>query len=311
MNDLDAPAGFIDALDKVRSALAVLGEGLTIEMVVDSYIRGLNAAGFKAAHATVWVGGAKGRRRPLPFAIELDCPFGHRTEDRTDYAKTWLIIEENGGWSLSERSPCTRCSWEAVRELLANCPRCGAGEDSSRHYPDHDPIDLTGFYGHQEMDYGGKPWEFEYVEVPGGGFDASPLAWVAQDLLRRAAIARARWWLERTPEAEEWLARRIHDEDERRRVLSDELRRARETMGALPTKRAEEKPPGPDFSMPEKVAKWLEELTDADGNPAIPASAKTRAAWEVIKDMPRALRPSKNASDYAQAIRNGSRGTEA
>ena len=307
MTEIEIPEAFADVLSEVAEAYYRLREPLTDEKVTDTWIAGFVAATkLKYGHARAWVGGPKGYSRQLPFVIEGRCPLGHRTADQYDYATIRIVIRQGGAWSYDPASPCPECTAESIRDWMVTCRRCLAGEDSERHYPFHAALDLTTFYVPQLMDYSDKPADFEYVEIEGGGFDASPLAWIAREFMRLGQAAAARWWLEHPEEAAETLP----SGPDRQRLMSERLAWAREVLGALPAKSAAGKPDSSSrFDTPEKVAKWLGELRDGDDNEAVPASASTRAAWEVVKDFPKEMRPSKNQCDYAQAIRNGSRAT--
>jgi hypothetical protein len=300
--EIDMPEEFVEVLREWGNALRLLHEDLSDDMIVGAYIAGLIAGtGLKVEHGTQWVKTAKGGYpRALPYAIKFPCPFGHRTQDRRDRALVQLIIEENGGWSMDPESPCPKCSWEVIRDWFIDCACCRRGEDHERHSPDHASLDVLDRYDLPDSD-------INYNDA--GGFDASPLSFVVREFVRLWHVAGARWRIEHTEEALDvdlLVMKGADRETARNRGLAS----ARVTLGALPTKRADARDED-RFAEPQAVADFLAELKDADGNPAVPATATTRAAWAVVKDIPATMRPSKNQVDYAQAIRNGSRATEA
>lgn len=275
-----------DVLWSLGQAFWRLRETLRPHRMTEAWIAGLVAAGYKAGAAKEW--GSGKFPRALPFVIEMECPFGHRTEDRRDYAKVRLIIEDNGWWSLDPKSPCPRCTPTDVERWLLTCARCEAGEDCERHYPAHSPLDVTGGYDlpDAEVDY----------DDSGRGFDAAPLAWVLREFLRLAKIAYARWWIERTDEAAEvsLMDRRVSD-DYRQRYISNQLASAREVLGAVPQRgrRAVEAPKRTTA----EVGAWLDEY-------GVPTDATVRQAWELVKAVPG--RPAKNAIEAALSARKSS-----
>lgn len=271
MDEVDLPSEFEDALWDWGTALRRLREQLTDEMITAAWLRGIVAGTrLKFEHAKVWNGGKYPRK--LPFVIEGPCPLGHRTDDRTDYAKVRFIIEESGWMSRDPQSQCSRCGPEDLERWALTCPRCEAGEDHERHYPAHSPLDVAAIY---DIDHAGKPDGFEYDGA--GGFDDSPVAWVMREFVRLARIAAARWWLEHTEDAvTEWQgSQRIREED-RQRVVSKILADSREVLGSA-SKGSSRAPVKPSMT-PEAAAEWL----DANGI----AACGEKATWALVKDLP-------------------------
>lgn len=60
--------------------------------------------------------------RLLPFVFELPCPFEHRTEDRRNYAKVRLLIEEDGLPGLDDDSPRPRLRCPPSRMVFPDLP---------------------------------------------------------------------------------------------------------------------------------------------------------------------------------------------
>lgn len=249
------PEELAEVLSDLSTAMRRLGEVLTDEKVTAAWIAGLVAAnGAKWEHAKVWSGGPKGYPRPLPFVIEGPCPFGHRTEDRTDRAKVRFIVEESGWLTLDSASPCTHCTRQQLERWALTCPLCEAGVDHERHYPHHDPLDVLAMY--DGIDY----------DDSAGGFDASPVAWVMREFARLAKIAAARWWTEHTEEAARGLS-----EPHTAARLSD----AQEALGAIP--RSTGRPMKPMMTA-ESGAEWLDKNQ-------VPSMGE-KATWAAVKALP-------------------------
>ena len=276
------PDELAEVLHDLSAVMRRFGEVLTDQQVTDTYIAGLTAAtGQKWEHAKVWSGGTKGHMRPLPFVAQGRCPFGHRTEDRTDYANVRFIVDDDWWLTLDPASPCTHCTREALERWALTCPLCEAGMDHERHFPNHAPLDVLADYDLSEepcddypgVDYSGKPDDFEYTDMEDGGFDASPIAWVMREFVRQAKVAAARWWIEHTDEAvAEFVPLGIQD---RQRFISDRLVEAREVLGAQPKiTRASSKP----MMTPEAGAAWLDKTR-------VPVMGE-KATWAQVKDLP-------------------------
>ncbi|WP_157536842.1 hypothetical protein [Microbacterium sp. Root180] len=256
-----------DALYDLGAMLRRLDEPLTEETAVSMWIAALVAAGVRAEHGTRWVTSAKGGYpKKLPFAVQFQCPHGHRTEDRRDRARVQIIIESVGWWSLDPDSPCTLCGSDVIARWLLMCPRCEAGEDSDRHDPDHAPFDISDGY----ID---GVWTLRN--------DTSPVALLLREIRRRWKIANARWWTERYDEAASHAGAGASEEIVYggRRMLWSEFQRAvsLELLGAQPRK-VEAKPSKPTLT-PEETAEWLDsrEVPDALGE---------KATWARVKELP-------------------------
>lgn len=258
MDEIQMPEQLAEVLFDLRAVMRRFGEVLTDEKVTDTYIAGLVAAtGQKWDHGKVW--GGK-HPRPLPFVIEGRCPFGHRTEDRTDYAKVRFIVDDDWWLTLDPASPCTHCTREALERWALTCALCEAGVDHERHYPNHAPLDVLEMYDGPDYD------------DSAGGFDASPIAWVMREFVRQARIAAARWWIEHTEEAAQSLPRGAVDPQ---RAISDRLAEAREVLGAQPrATKVSSKP----MMTAENGAAWL----DKNEVPRV----GEKATWAQVKDMP-------------------------
>lgn len=252
------PEELAEVLFDLSAVMRRFGEVLTDEKVTDTYIAGLIAAtGQKWAHAKVWGGKYP---RPLPFVIEGRCPFGHRTEDRTDYATVRFLVDEDWWLTLDSASPCTHCTREALERWALTCPLCEAGMDHEKHYPNHAPLDVLAMY--DGLDY----------DDTAGGFDASPIAWVMREFVRQARIAAARWWIEHAEEAAHSAPLGIAD---RQRFISDRLADAREVLGAQPKVRSKHSKP---VMTSEIGAAWLDKHD-------VPIAGE-KATWAQVKDMP-------------------------
>jgi len=202
----------------------------------------------------------KGYPRKLPLVIEGRCPFGHRTEDRTDYAKVRFIVDDDWWLTLDPASPCTHCTREALERWALTCPLCEAGVDHERHYPNHAPLDVLAMY--DGLDY----------DDTAGGFDASPIAWVMREFVRQARIASARWWVERTEEAAQSAPPAVADQQ---RFVADRIAEAREVLGAQPkSAKASSRP----LMTPESGAAWL----DKNQVPVV----GEKATWAQVRDLP-------------------------
>lgn len=292
MNAVDvAPDEYTDALGEWSEALRLLHERLTAALLVSAWIAGLNAAGFKAEHAKTWKGKYP---KSLPYVVAFEC--GHRTEDETDNAKVWLIVLDDGWVRLSPGSECTKCTPESVAAMLLDCPRCHAGEDSERHWPDHARLDAGVLYDGLPEGPGGVEYDDH-----GRGFDASPLSWVMREFERLQRVARARWWLERPEEAAQSLPGFL-PEAQRQLLTLREQSRAREVLGAKPKAKASStSAPAAEPSLAERDPDaWLDSV-------GVPQDATVRQAWAMVKDMPG--RPAKNTIEKVLSQRR-SRATE-
>jgi len=283
-NDIELPEPIADAVSELSYALYLLGENLRPETMTHAYIAGLVHAGVKAEHAKVW--GGKFPRK-LPFVIEFPCPLGHRTENHSDTAKVWLVVEENCWLSLAQDSPCSLCTAYDLERWMLTCPRHEAGEDSDRHEPDHDVLDLLGG-------------------------DASPLSWVICEFGRLERIAWARWWVEHTSEAVASMGDRadriVERSGEFRMRWADwELQKARAILGAQPKKRSA-LTASAGVQTADKAVVWLDALKDDEGGMLVPVKASQREALRLTEGRPG--RPRKNLLEAAQSKRK-SRGTEA
>lgn len=271
MNDIEMPDEFSDILSEVANAYYRLREPLTDKKITDTWIHGLVAATKLAyGHAKVWNGKFM---RPLPYVIEGPCPLGHRTENQYDDATVRLVARQGGWWSYDPASPCPECTANDLRLWMASCPRCLAGEDSERHYPFHAPLDVAAFYDLSEIGYRNKPEGFEYIELDGGGFDASPLAWVMREFVKLGEVAAARWWIEHTEEAAQNTPRGI----ERQRLVSDRLTWSRGVLDAAPKKQQKARAASKPMMTAESGAAWL----DTQGIP----SGGEKATWERVKGL--------------------------
>ncbi len=267
------PDEFSDVLSYVAHEHYRLREPLTDRQVTETWIHGLVAATkLTYGHAKVWSGKYT---RPLPYVIEGPCPLGHRTENQYDDARIRLVTRQGGWWSYDPESPCPKCTANDIRVWLATCPRCLAGEDSERHFPFHSPLDLANGY---DIDHSDKPNDFEYVEIDGGGFDASPLAWIMREFVKLGEVAAARWWSEHTDEAAaEWQGSRIIREADRQRFISERLAWTQRVLDAAPVKKKGSAAPKRAMT-PEATADWL----DAQEIPLL----GEKATWERAKNLP-------------------------
>lgn len=271
MNDIEMPDEFADELSEVAEAYYRLREPLTDKQITKTWIAGLLAATRReCGHAKVWNGKYP---RPLPYVIELPCPLGHRTADQYDDASVRIVIREAGAWSYDPASPCPKCTADDLRRWMVTCPLCVAGEDSERHYPFHASLDVAAFYDLSEIDYSDKPEGFEYTELNGGGFDASPLAWVVREFVKLRQVAAARWWLEHTDEAAQSAPRSI----DRQRLVSNRLSWARGLLDAVPNKQQKAGTAPKPMMTAEDGAEWL----DTQG---IPAGGE-KATWERVRGL--------------------------
>lgn len=275
MNDIEMPEEFADVLSEVAHAYYRLREPLTDRKITDTWIDGMKAATRLAyGHAKAWNGKFP---RPLPYVIEGPCPLGHRTADEYDDASIRLVIRQESWWSYDPASPCPKCTAADLRRWMMTCPRCVAGEDSERHYPFHAPLDAMTLYDLSEADYTGKPQGFEYTEITGGGFDASPAAWVMREFVRLGREAAARWWLEHTEEAADAHGSRRLGEGDRQRFVSDRLEWARGVLETVPKSKKAAISSKPMMTA-ESGAAWLDKQgVEIRGE---------KATWAEVKDMP-------------------------
>ena len=283
-----APDEFEDALGAWGHSLSLLDEPLRPHTLTDAWIQGLVAASVQAQHAKAWNGKYP---VPLPFVLEMPCPFGHRTADRRDYARVRLLIEEDGWPVLDTDSPCVDCDARLLERWLLTCPRCERGEESDRHEADHDAL---------------RHWSETVDDGRVVCGDTSPLAWVIGEFERRAYIAEARWWIEHTEAAAESIrSSKLIPAAAKEQRIRLAIEGARRTLGAVS---AVERKGAPSMT-PEEAAKWLDGLRDSGGRPLVPEGATTREAWALVKTVPG--RPTKNTVDAAQPIRQKRRATEA
>jgi hypothetical protein len=280
--DVEMPEQFSDAIWYLSQAMARLDEPLTDAKLTEIWRLGLRRAGIRAERAK---GAWNGKYRPeLPFVLEFPCPFEHRTPDRYDVASVRIIIEHVAWWSLDPASPCTECGAHAIARWLPTCPRCVAGEDSARHYPDHDAFDVTGTY---EIPYN-HDRDFEYDDT--GGFDASPVSWVAREFLRMTLIARARWWVEHTEEALDAHRAAGMSESVRQAVRRRQLEWARDVLATQPKARGASSsgaaPKEKQTMTTGEAVAWLDALTDSAGVPLVAATHGEKATWAAVKTLP-------------------------
>jgi len=258
----EAPEEFSEALTEWARAQRRLREPLRPHMLTDAWIAGLVAGTrLKVEHGKAWAGKYS---RPLPFVIEMPCPFDHRTEDHRDYAKVRLIMEDDGWVTLDPDSPCPKCTEGVLERWALTCPRCEAGEDHEMHYPDHGPLDVLALYDGISADY----------DRNADGFDASPVAHVMREFVRLGRVAAARWWLEHTEEAARSIPRGVTD---RQAFVSERLEWARGVIDSIPKKTRKAVSSKPVMTA-ESGADWL----DAQGIP----SGGEKATWALVKDMP-------------------------
>jgi hypothetical protein len=296
------PAGGQGRLEMVvlvlRNARARIQGRLDAKEITDIWIAGFKAAGVAAKRGTRWTGKFS---VPLPFVIEIPCPYGHRTEDRRDYAKVQLIVEDDGWLSFDPANSCERCTQEPLEEWLLNCPRCESGDDDSQWHKSAHPKG-AGHWTERDRD--------GVVGIVG---DVSPLSFVIAEFESMWALAEAKHWVEHTEEAaatdrQSWLAmwedrsgRRVTPQREEiiksfaewklkgaQRLLSRTVPKVSNT-----TRRRE--------WTSEAALKWLEQARDTDGNLVVPPSTSGAAAWRAVDAIPG--RPPKRFVEAAQQQR--------
>ncbi|MCK6081485.1 hypothetical protein KZX37_08300 [Microbacterium sp. EYE_5] len=278
LEPLAVPAEFVSTLGALVTWLRRLDEPWRPHHATDVWISELKAAGVQAKHATgAWAGKY---RAALPFVIELPCPFDHRTEDRRDYAKVRLIVDDDGWVGLDADSPCMECDAASLETYLLTCPLCEVGDDSDDHDPEHEAF----------------CWE---------DGDRSILARVQHEMKRRAGIARARVWVERYEEAVHYARADGMDVDRRVRTKFGDITRgeferrwAQERLGTgcgapLATKEA-------PWTV-ERAVDWLDRLTTEDGAPLVLPRVTQREALRLTEGM--VGRPPKNVLEKAQSVR--------
>ncbi|WP_062465587.1 hypothetical protein [Demequina maris] len=243
----------------------------SIRLIVAAWLAGLRAAGINADLAKQWSRGSK-YPKTLPLVIEFECPFEHRTEDRHDFAKVWLLIEDDGWPRHDPASPCPTCTDEDLERWLLNCPACDAGEDSGTHLPNHEAI---------------------FSES-----DCSPVGWVMYELETLADQAHAEWWGHHPHEARAQFLLDHEGErlvEERADRMMAIYRERVTTTVVVDLSKAKPK------WTPDDAADWLDGLRGDDGEPLVPLGATARQTWALVQDL--AGRPPKNTVEAAQTLR--------
>ncbi|MGR0320424.1 hypothetical protein [Agromyces sp. ZXT2-3] len=269
------------ALEAVETALiewavnlSRLSKPLKAQMVVDAWIAGLREAGVKADNARAWSRGTKWPKK-LPLVIEMPCPYEHRTPDRHDFAKVWLLVEDDGWISLDPESPCVECSQSGLERWLLTCPRCLVGEESLEHWTPHD----LG----PDVAISDEGDEFE-----GGSY--SPLSFVIRQFEQLSLLATAKWWVEHTAEAsEEYGDVPLH---RRQDAIESRVEWARRMLAQAPPRKARSSPGAPAEGWTQQSTRtWLDQHDIAD-------ALTSRGAWERAKAI--AGHPPKNAIEAAR-----------
>ncbi|WP_353828215.1 hypothetical protein [Agromyces sp. SYSU T0242] len=246
------------ALWQLDRSLARLSRPLTVVIIVDAWIAGLREAGVKAENARAWSRGSKWATK-LPLVIEFPCPYMHRTPDRRDFRRVRLIVEDDGWVSVDPDSPCEKCNDQVLARWLLTCPRCEYGEEGDFHRAGHDMGQKRG----------------RTRSGPGIVGSTSPVSFVLWQFGLLAAMADARWWVERTDEAiaeldgiwPDWLP------EHREEFVTQRLARARRLLARTPPPTARSAPTAPAESWTERrTLAWLEQ-NDID------ATLTARAAW--------------------------------
>ena len=267
------------------------GEQLTASMLVDAWVAGLRSGGVKAGQAKVWTRGAKfSYPTVLPFVIEFECPYGHRTEDRRRLGTVRLIVEDDGWVTLDVESTCASCDAAAVESWLLTCPRCEAGIEDVWHHRTH-----------------GLELIFARVRdsaTPGYFGSTAPLSFVLDQFEKMGQLAEARWWSEHTDEAvaqyyrdsgqtpsevvSSYLAEKLAHS---RKIIARAMRQSAKVVG---------KSPKPAWTK-ETAAEWLDQRKTETGAMLVLENAGQRDMWRAIDSIEG--RPPKNIAEQAQTLR--------
>lgn len=263
---------------------------LTVLQVVKAWVAGLREAGVKAANAREWSRGSKAYPIELPFVIEFDCPYGHRTEDRRRRATVRVIVEDNGWITFDEQSTCEQCDLSTIEWWLLSCPRCERGDRGVWHRTaDHELSHKRGRLSNGETGVVGS---------------TSPLSFVVGEFERLGRIAEARWWIGHTEAAAQALRAddgwAYTEEGLEERIATKIVNSTRllASISAAPSSAASAPREG---WTDESAAQWLDNQKGPNGQLVVAGSASQREAWRLAETI--AGHPPKNVIERAQTLR--------
>ncbi len=164
--------------------LRLIGRKLTVPMIVKVWMLGMQKysrfydLNLDPRPTKQWSGGSK-FPKVLPLVFTINCMFGHRVPDDSDYAPVQLIVRDSGYVKVRhvEKVTCECCGDAVMDEALTLCQRCEDGIESELHKAGH-PRFEQGEFARRGPD---GEWE-----IYG---DTSPFAFVLAEIKRMHELA--------------------------------------------------------------------------------------------------------------------------